>query len=153
PGDGSRRDRVRRDRDRDGGRAGAIEEIDLHGKRVQQVRERQPHGADLLPAGRDAVGDPPRDDEVAARVVVAEREPERVVVPRGASGGGGGGAGRGRGQGASRRRYNPLFILWVNSLPECDRSPSRSADRASRWSRFSTPRSCRSPASPTSSSS
>ena len=61
------------DRDRDAGRAGAIPGIDLHRERVQQVRQRQPDGADLLPAGREAVEDAARDDQMAARVVVAQR--------------------------------------------------------------------------------
>ena len=60
----------------------AVEEIDLHRERVQQMGQRQPDGADLLPSRRDAVEDSARDDEVAARVVVAEREAERVIVPR-----------------------------------------------------------------------
>ena len=47
------------------------------------MRQRQPDGADLLPARRDAVEDAARDDEVAARVVVAEREAEPMVVQRG----------------------------------------------------------------------
>jgi membrane protein YqaA with SNARE-associated domain len=47
------------------------------------VGERQPHGADLLPAGRQAVEDPARDDEVRARVVVRQRQAELVVVPGG----------------------------------------------------------------------
>ena len=44
------------------------------------MRQRQPDRADLLPAGRDAVEDAAADDEVAARVVVAEREAEMRVV-------------------------------------------------------------------------
>jgi hypothetical protein len=52
------------------------------------VREREPHGADLLPAGRDAVEDSARDDEVGARVVVAEREIRARVVYRGGNPGG-----------------------------------------------------------------
>jgi hypothetical protein len=57
------------------------------------VRQRKPHGADLLPAGRQAVEDPARDNEVRARVVVRERETEAEVVDRGerARGGRGGG--------------------------------------------------------------
>ena len=43
------------------------------------MRQRQPHGADLLPAGRQAVEHAARDDEVRLRVVVAEREPLRVI--------------------------------------------------------------------------
>src|SRR5262245_13932010 len=46
------------------------------------MRQRQPHGADLLPSGRDAVENPPRDDQMSARIVVREREAERVVMPR-----------------------------------------------------------------------
>jgi hypothetical protein len=46
------------------------------------VRERQPHGANLLPAGDDAVEDAARNDEVRARVVVAERETDEGVVDR-----------------------------------------------------------------------
>ena len=61
------------DRDRDRERAGAVEEIDLHRERVEEMRQRQPHGADLLPARRQAVEDAPRDDEVRLGVVVAER--------------------------------------------------------------------------------
>jgi hypothetical protein len=38
------------------------------------VRQRQPHGAHLLPARREAVEDTPRHDEVGLRVVVAEDE-------------------------------------------------------------------------------
>ena len=72
----------RRDRDRDGRRAGAIPRIDLNRERVEKMGQRQPHGANLLPARRDAVDDAPRDDEMAARVVVAEREAERVIVDR-----------------------------------------------------------------------
>ena len=42
-----------------------------------QVRQRQPHRADLLPPGRDVVDDAPRDDEVRLGVVVAEDEVAR----------------------------------------------------------------------------
>ena len=63
-----------RSRSRSPEHAGAIEPVDLDGERVQQVRQRQPDGADLLPSRRQAVEDAPRDDEVRARVVVRERE-------------------------------------------------------------------------------
>jgi hypothetical protein len=46
------------------------------------MRQRQPDGADLLPPWRDAVDDAPRDDEMAARIVVAEGQAEPVVVQR-----------------------------------------------------------------------
>jgi len=38
------------------------------------MRQRQPDGADLLPAGQEAVDDATRDDEMRARVVVAQRQ-------------------------------------------------------------------------------
>ena len=44
------------------------------------MRQRKPHGADLLPARCDAVKDAACDDEVAAGVVVTEREAKAVVV-------------------------------------------------------------------------
>jgi hypothetical protein len=47
------------------------------------MRQRQPHRADLLPAGNEAVEDAARDDEVRARVVVAEGQAEMRVVDRG----------------------------------------------------------------------
>ena len=34
------------------------------GSRLSRVGQRQPDGADLMPARREAVEDPPRDDEV-----------------------------------------------------------------------------------------
>ena len=99
---------------RDAGRAGAVEQIDLHRQRVQEVGQRQPDRADLLPSRRDAVEDSTRDDEVSARVVVAEREAQLVIV-------------QSRGRADDRRgdrrqnaatpiapprgRYNHLFIL------------------------------------------
>ncbi len=46
-------------RDEDGERAGAIGRVHLHRHHVQDVRQRQPHRANLLPAGRDAVEDAP----------------------------------------------------------------------------------------------
>ena len=50
---------------------------------VEDVRERQPHRADLLPARHQAVEDAPRDDEVGAGVVVAERKAGARVVNSG----------------------------------------------------------------------
>ena len=44
--------------------------------------QREPDGADLLPSRRQAVDDPARDDEMAASVVVAERQAEPVIVKR-----------------------------------------------------------------------
>ena len=70
------------DRDRDAGGARAIERVDLDRQQIQQVRQRQPDGADLLPARRDAVDDAPRDDQVRLRVVVAERQALQVIDPR-----------------------------------------------------------------------
>ena len=55
-------------------RAGAIGRIQLHRHRIQDVRQWQPHRANLLPAGRDAVEDAPGHDEVGLGVVVAQRQ-------------------------------------------------------------------------------
>ena len=107
------------------------------------MRQRQPHRADLLPARRDAVEDPARDDQMAARVVVAEREAEPMVVQgdaacrRAARD-----AATATDQRASPRRYNHLFILWVDSSAGSRRSRWRWARRASSSSPFSTRRFC-----------
>src|SRR5262249_23050092 len=137
------RDRERDDRDRDRGRARSVEEIDLNGNRIEQMRQRQPHGADLLPSGRDAVEDSSRDNEMSARVVVRERETESMVVPRGD-----GTAGRRRDANRHRKRgrapsagqYNHSFILWANSSADSDRSRWRSAAPGSSSSPSSTRR-------------
>jgi hypothetical protein len=63
-------------------RAGPIEHVDLRRDHVEQVGQRQPHGADLLPARNEAVEDPPRHHEVRAGVVVAERKAVVGVVER-----------------------------------------------------------------------
>ena len=47
------------------------------------MRKREPDGADLLPSGHEAVEHPARDDNMRARVVVAQRQADRGVVPRG----------------------------------------------------------------------
>src|SRR5205823_5692300 len=113
----------------------------------------QPDGANLLPAGRDAVDDPPRDDEMAARVVVAERETESMVVESG------GRAARRReyraqrGETAAARQYNHVFILWGDSSAGSKRSRSPSAHPGCSSSRSSIRRCCRCPKSPTCSSS
>ena len=62
------------DRDRDRRAAGAIRPVALHGQQVEEVRQRQPDGADLPPARREAVDDAARDDQMRARVVVTERQ-------------------------------------------------------------------------------
>ncbi len=49
------------------------------GKQVQQMRQRQPHGADLPPRRREAVEHTPRDDQMAFGIVVAQRESLVVV--------------------------------------------------------------------------
>ncbi len=64
------------------GRTGSIKQVHLHGNRVQEVRQRQPHRANLLPSGCDAVEDAPRDDQMSARVVVAECETEAMIMER-----------------------------------------------------------------------
>ena len=63
--------------------AGAIEEINLNGDRIDDVRQRQPHGANLLPAWRQAVEDAARDDEMRLGVVMAERESCTPIHARG----------------------------------------------------------------------
>ena len=78
-GDG---DRERHDRDSDRKRAGAVEPVDLDRNCVDDVRQRQPHRADLLPARRDAVEDAPGHHEVGLGVVVAEREPCTPIPAR-----------------------------------------------------------------------
>jgi len=70
----------RQNREGDCRRACPVEEIDLNRKGVQQVRQWKPHGADLLPAWRDVVKDPACDNEMAARVVVTERETKPVIM-------------------------------------------------------------------------
>ena len=45
--------------------------------------QRQPHGADLLPARKEAVENPPRHDEVGAGVPMAQRQAQARVVKRG----------------------------------------------------------------------
>ena len=78
---------------------------------VLQVWKRQPHGADLLPAGRDAVGDPPRHDQMASRVVVGQREAEPVVMNRDEDTAERGNRADRQRQVATAERYNHLFIL------------------------------------------
>ena len=73
-------------------RAGAIQRVNLHRQHVQEVRQRKPHGADLLPSGSEAVDDAARHDEMRTRIVVAQRQTGRGVVD-----------GR-RGSGRQRRR-------------------------------------------------
>ena len=73
-------DRHAHHRERNRKRAGPVEHVDLDRDHVEQVRQRQPHGADLLPARHDAVEDPPRHHQVRTGVVVAERETAVGVV-------------------------------------------------------------------------
>src|SRR6185437_10663587 len=65
---------------RESGRAAAIERVNLDGKRVEQMRQRQPYGADLLPSRRKAVEHPPRDHQMRPRVVVGKHEAGAPVV-------------------------------------------------------------------------
>jgi hypothetical protein len=44
------------------------------------VRQRQPHRADLLPSGCQAVENTAGDDQVGARVIVGQREAELEVM-------------------------------------------------------------------------
>ncbi len=77
-------DPVLDDRERDGEAPGPIEVVDLDRQHVDQMGQGQPDGADLLPAGRQAVEDAPRDDEVRLGVVMGEGEAGACVPDRGA---------------------------------------------------------------------
>ena len=77
------RQRKRQDGNRDAGCAGPVERIDLDGKQVEQMRQRQPHGADLRILGRQAVEHAARHDEMRLRIVMAERESLPVVEESG----------------------------------------------------------------------
>ena len=83
----------------------------MNWKRVHQVRQRQPHGANLLPSRSDAVEDSPRDDQMPARVIVAEREAEPMIVDRDESAADRGHGGNRETQPARPRRYNHMLIL------------------------------------------
>ena len=75
------------DRQQRGERAGAVEDVHLCRQDLNQVGERQPDGADLLPSGCDAVDDAAGDDEMRLGVVVAEDEAlAEVEDPRGEPG-------------------------------------------------------------------
>ncbi len=74
PRGGVRRDPEARDRQERPERAGPIEKVDLRGKKLDQVGQRQPDGPELLPPRRDVIDHAPGDDEVGSRVVVAEDE-------------------------------------------------------------------------------
>ena len=79
------------------------------------MRQRQPHGANLLPAGRDAVDDATSDDEMPARIVVAQRESESMIVKGGQRADDRRDARDAQHQAAARRRYNHASILWADS--------------------------------------
>ena len=64
------------DRDNDRRCTGPVERVDLHGQGVEQMRQRQPDRADLLPARGDAVEYAPRHHQMAAGIVVAQRQIE-----------------------------------------------------------------------------
>lgn len=78
-----RGDGIRQHREGDRRGAGPVEEVDLNEAGVEQVRQGQPHRADLPPARREAVGDATGHHEPRARVVVNEREPVEEVEERG----------------------------------------------------------------------
>src|SRR3954452_6209623 len=82
------------------------------------MRQRQPHRADLLPSGRDAVDDAAADDEMTARVVVAQREAEMRVVH-----GDEYAATCGAGSGRERHRPQPRRLDHLLSLPDA-KSPA-----------------------------
>ena len=49
----------------------------------EQVGQRQPHGANLQPARREAVDHAARDNQVPARIVVAQRQAGAKIHDRG----------------------------------------------------------------------
>ena len=83
----------------------------MNRKRVQQVGQRQPDGSNLLPSRSDAVEDPARDDQMSARVIMAEREAEAMIVDRDKSAADRGHGGNREAQPARPRRYNHMLIL------------------------------------------
>jgi hypothetical protein len=54
-----------------------IQSVELYERQHQHVRQRQPHGADLLVAGRPAIED--ASDDALVRLAVAV--PQRPAVP------------------------------------------------------------------------
>src|SRR5204863_2937487 len=72
--DGIRGDGKACDRDERRKQSCAVEDVDLRRQQVNKMGQRQPDRADLLPARREVVEDPPRDDEVCLGVVMAENE-------------------------------------------------------------------------------
>ena len=68
-------------RHRDAEGAGPVEEVPLDGNHADKVGQRQPDGANLDPARRQTVRDPPGDDQVSLGVVVREGEPGLCVPP------------------------------------------------------------------------
>ena len=111
PGDRSGGEGESGDREGDRGCSGAIPCVDLHRKRIHQMRQRQPHGANLLPSRGDAVEDSARDDQMPARVIMAEREAEAMIVDRDESAADRGHGGHRETQPARPRRYNHMLIL------------------------------------------
>ena len=130
-----------------------VPRVDLHRQRVQQMGQRQPDRADLLPSWREAVDDAARDDEVAARVVMAEREAELVIVEGDERSGDSGHTRRApTGRPRRGRRYNHLFILWAESRALGARAcVDAGGARACAWSPSSIRRFSRFPRSPISS--
>ena len=53
---------------------GAIQKIDLRRHELNQVRQRQPYGADLLPSWRQVVEDAARHDKMRFGVVMAQNQ-------------------------------------------------------------------------------
>ena len=58
----------------------AVPRVDLHRQHVEQVRQAAARPRRSAASPGEAVEDPPRDDEVRARVVVGERQAEPAVV-------------------------------------------------------------------------
>src|SRR5262245_54937571 len=98
------------------------------------MRQWQPHRTNLLPSWRDAVEDSSRDDEVASSIVVAQRQPEVVVVEGDCRANDAGHGGDRPRESALARRYNHALIVWADSSIEFRRSRLLLARQVSSWS-------------------
>jgi hypothetical protein len=80
--DGITRDGKRQHGNGDTRGAGTIEGVDLYGQHVEHVRQRQPDRSDLRVFRRQAVEDATCDHEMRLGIVVAERQPAKVIQHR-----------------------------------------------------------------------
>src|SRR6185436_4176705 len=97
---------------REGSRA--VERIHLCWQDLNQVGEREPHGADLLPSGSDAVDDAAGNDEMGLGVVVTEDESLLEKPDPGARSAHEGDAGEDAGE--ARGDHRPLLSIFCVSV-------------------------------------